>query len=304
MQFRLLFCCWLSIVILWTAGTDAFGQNLTPQSNLPHGRFLKDTAEVGQPVKYSLSFKHDKNIQVVFPDSSHDFAPFEFVRKEFFTTHSDSLQSTDSAIYTVTVFELDSLQHLSLPIYVLLESGDSLTEWTDEDTLLIRNNVKIQENYIADTSFWQIKTEFNYIYWGIGATLLLILLLLANSFLGKPLNRAIKLLIMYQRHKAFGGSFDKLTNQILKNPSAPNLEKAQTLWKKYIEKVDNIPYSTYTTREISQHLPDINLKETLQAIDRYVYGGIQPNNIGEHLGRLQTQANQIYERKRTEIRKS
>ncbi|WP_143083817.1 hypothetical protein [Flexibacter flexilis] len=304
MQLRLVFCCWLSIVTLWAATTDVLGQNLTPQSNLPHGRFLKDTAQVGQPVQYSLSFKHDKNIQVVFPDSSHDFAPFEFVRKAFFTTRSDSLQSMDSAVYTVTTFELDSLQNLSLPIYVLLPSGDSLAEWTDEDTLIIRNSVKIQENLIADTIFWQIKTEFNYIYWGIGATFLLILLLLANSFLGKPLNRAFKLLIMYQRHKAFHGSFDKLTNQILKNPSALGLEKAQTIWKKYIEKVDNIPYSTYTTREINQHLPDTKLKETLQAIDRYVYGGIQPNNIDEHLQRLLKQANAIYELKRSEIRKS
>lgn len=304
MQLRLVFCCWLSIVTLWAATTGALGQNLTPQSNLPHGRFLKDTAQVGQPVEYSLSFRHDKNIQVVFPDSSHDFAPFEFVRKDFFTTHSDSLQSTDSAVYTVTTFELDSLQRLSLPIYVLQESGDSLAEWTDEDTILVHNNVKIQENFLVDTTFWQIKTGFNYIYWGIGATFFLILLLLANSFLGKPLNRAIKLLIMYQRHKAFESSFDRLTTQINKNPTVQSLEKAQTLWKKYIEKVDNIPYSTYTTREISQHLPDTNLKNTLQAIDRYVYGGIQPSNISEHLSCLQKQANSIYEHKRSEIRKS
>jgi hypothetical protein len=285
-------------------GGSLYAQMPEVRKVVPKGYFLKDTVKVGEPVSFAFSLKHPANMQVVFPDSAYDFSPFVFVSKEFFPTRTDSLHSTDSAVYTLSTFELDSLPSLALPAYILLPSGDSLERWSEADTVLLFNNIKVAENFLPSTEPQKVMERFNYPYWGIGVAVVLTLLLFLNGVLGKPLNRAFKLLLMKQKHTAFLKAYDKWTVQVTKSPSAANSEKILTLWKKYIEKVDGVPYSTYTTREIAQYLPDEDLQKTLQTIDRFVYGGIAPEQMDKHLQRLRQQAEIIYETKRNQVKKN
>ena len=100
----------LSIIALFLAGQATMGQVL-----MPEGSFNKDSLKIGENLEYTLSIKYPKNSDVVFPDSLFDFAPFEFTSKVSFPTRSDSIFSFDSAIYSLTTFEIDSLQILRLP---------------------------------------------------------------------------------------------------------------------------------------------------------------------------------------------
>lgn len=300
MRFIVLFCF---SYLFFSNGHHAWAQRDNQYALMPKGHFLSDTIQVGEPVKYAFSLRHQATTQVVLPDSAYDYSPFYFIEKRYFPTRTDSLGSTDSVVYTLATFELDSLPSLALPVYAILPSGDSLERWSLADTLLLLSNDSIQPNYLADTTLRPIDPQFNYLYWSIGIMVIIVLLLLINGFLGKPVNRAFKLLIMYQRHQTFIKLFDRLARQLEGELSANELEKILTIWKKYIEKVDNIPYSTYTTREITQLLPDDDLKITLQAIDRFVYGGIRPEGVKTHIDLLRTQAATIYQAKTATVRK-
>ena len=55
------------------------------------------------------------------------------------------------------------------------------------------------------------------------------------------------------------------------NGDSLNVEKTLVAWKKYLEKLEQKPYSKLTTSEIDKIIEDPELKEQLAIIDRYIY---------------------------------
>lgn len=88
--------------------------NASGQELKPIGFFLKDSVKIGESVPYSLSYKDRKNRPVIFPDSLFNFSPFELLKKEYFDTQSDDINSIDSAVYYLATFEIDTVQSLSI----------------------------------------------------------------------------------------------------------------------------------------------------------------------------------------------
>ncbi|NJM93316.1 MAG: hypothetical protein HC842_00455 [Cytophagales bacterium] len=68
------------LFVLWLCQlSPALGQRIKPQ-----GLFLQDSVMIGQEVAYSLSVRYPSDFVVLFPDSTHTFGAFEWVRKDFF----------------------------------------------------------------------------------------------------------------------------------------------------------------------------------------------------------------------------
>ncbi|WP_192811682.1 hypothetical protein [Pontibacter sp. BAB1700] len=81
----------------------------------PAGSFSKDSVHIGELVRYTLVHRHPAVQEVILPDSTYNFAPFELVRQEFYPTATRAGISTDSTVYTLRTFDTSPVQSLELP---------------------------------------------------------------------------------------------------------------------------------------------------------------------------------------------
>ena len=82
------------------------------QEVVVRGGFFLDSLSVGDETGFFLSATYPSNINVIFPDSTFDYHPFEFNRKRYFATQTTNGKSYDSVIYYLSTFEVDRLQQL------------------------------------------------------------------------------------------------------------------------------------------------------------------------------------------------
>ena len=247
------------------------------QDNQPKGRFLKDSVKIGEAVPYVFSYTDRKNRPVIFPDSLYDFSPFELVDKAYFDTNSDSIFSIDSAVYYLTTFEIDTVQKLSLPIYVVL-SNDSLSVFAPMDSIIL-NQVVLQmpdSVKLEETAFYSpVAMQFNYPYWIITLVVLGILALLTLLIYGNQIRKRIKLYRLKQQLAKFNLSFDEEINGLNNDPTKEKIESVLIFWKTYMERLEKIPYRKLTTKEIIAVQKNSSLEETLKSIDRNIYSPIK-----------------------------
>jgi hypothetical protein len=287
------------------ASTSLYGQQakLPPELKIG-GKFMQDSLKIAEPVVYKLVLVHPAGTQAVFPDSGFNYSPFELLQKTYYPTVTDSLTSTDSVSYSLQTFNIADTLILGLPVYYI-QSGDSVPVYPQPDTIYLQKSIRQPtptDALKAEMEFQKLEPRFNYPYWIIGGIVVGVFLFLVNRFLGKPVQKYIRLLLLLRRHKAFLVSFDRLVNQTIRDKSAKRMEQSLNVWKKHIEKVDGRPFSTFTTKEMVQAIPEEELKITLQTIDRCVYGG---QNDLIRLGvfdELKRQSELFYKRKREEIR--
>jgi hypothetical protein len=88
------------------------------QEPIIQGQFLSDSIRIGEPTPFVLTAAYDTNQDLIFPDSTFDFTPFELSQKLFFPSVLRSDKVFDSAIYYITSFEVDSIQSFSLPVFL------------------------------------------------------------------------------------------------------------------------------------------------------------------------------------------
>src|SRR6187455_220135 len=116
MVMRVMGLC-LSLVLIGGLSTRA-------QEVRVHSGFLVDSLGIGDEGGYFLTARYPSELNILFPDSTYNFAPFEYARKVYYPTKTTNGQSYDSAIYYLSTFEIDKLQSLSLPVF----------QFTDLDT--------------------------------------------------------------------------------------------------------------------------------------------------------------------------
>ncbi len=269
----------------------AFGQEVKPE-----GIFLEDSIKIGEAVNYSLSVKYPLDWDIVFPDSNYNFTPFEINYKDYFFTYSDSLYSYDSAVFNLSTFEIDTIQYLKLPIFVL-SHGDSITVFTDVDSIILEHVVTQIPDSLAlidNTIYKNLSLAFNYPYLIVGIVTFLFISGLILIFFGKDIKRKYLLYKLKKRHEKFIGIFKGI---IIQN----DLDFEYTLftWKKYMEKLDKSPYTKFTTKEIIKTYKDKSLVVALRTIDRAIYGGKDENEIKKRFEDLLSFSDQLY-RKRLE----
>ena len=275
------------------------GQVLTTNAE-----FAKDSLKLGEPIDYSLSIRYPKSIDVVFPDSLYSYAPFEFLDKISFPTRSDSLFSFDSAVYTLTTFEIDSIQILELPIF-LVTDGDSVPIQPGADSIILVHLVESIPDSISmidNTSYANVDLKFNYPFLVVGVTVFTITALVIFMVFGKTIRKKIRLYRIRRMHIRFLERFQSAIRDLTPEEDYRTLEHLLTDWKGYMEKLNKTPYTKLTSREINLINPDKELNESLKNIDRAIYGGLQSEKISGDFDYLRRISEDSYHSRVEEIK--
>lgn len=271
------------------------------------GGFLSDSIKVGEQTAFYLSAKYPSNLTVLFPDSTHDFFPFEFHEKRYFNTESENGLSTDSTIYFLTTFEIDSVLSINLPAYVINDQDCTIYDSSADS---IRMVFTVKENYDSvavdklplkeHTLYQPVNKQFNYVVAGIIGGVLLLLTLIGWIAFGKKIMRHFTAKRMQKRHQEFLEKFNATLSQVQTAFSRANAERALVLWKHYMEQLESKPYTKLTTRETLALSHDEVLGRNLSVLDSAIYGHEQ--SIGEPLTTLRSIANERFTKKLEEVR--
>ena len=291
-----------TLLLLITQKTIAQIPSWTP----PKGKFLSDSVKVGLPVQYALSYRHKATADVFFPDSAYNFAPFEMVKREYFNTVTDQNGSLDSVVYTLISFEVTPVQELSLPVYVRAKR-DCTRVFAPMDYVVLNSIIKANTNIDTlslkkDTRLIPIAQQVNFPLIFLIIIGLLLIIGMVFWFFGKPIRRQVRLFNFKRRYDDFRKLFQRLsrgTEDAKKR--LENIEKAVVLWKKYIERIENKPFTTFTTKEILDNLKDNRLSDALREIDATVYGGVYSNKTIASMQVLQELAEGLYRERRVEL---
>ncbi len=296
----------LTLILVLLTCFYCSGQTPFEKSVKVKGAFLQDSIKVGAKVKFKLMAIHPEGIEIVFPDSGRDYSPFEFVEKEYFTTKTENGVSIDSAVYTLTSFSADSFQSLNLPVWIL-KGKDSVEATGAGDTLIFKSvlpkKVSVDSLSFSPDEFRPLVTpRFNYWFWvPIAAGVLLFIALIWRN-LKRPVQRAIRLFTLYRRHQTFLVNFERLCLLVRREKTPVRMEAVLALWKLYLERLEDIPYSSFTSREILQVLHSDALSRALEESDRWIYGGIVVENPATIFLNLKNLAQERYLVRRNLVR--
>lgn len=267
--------------------------------------FKKDSAKVGEVIPVSLSLYYPKELSIVFPGEEFNFAPFEFQSREYFTTRSDTALSFDSVVYYLSTFEMESTQSLSLPVFIL-SNGDCTAVKSEKDSVALQFIVKEipseQPELKTNLTFHEVPKEFNYPYFLIGLALVFIIIIVVIVFFGRTIQKVAQLFLIQRQKKKFVDRFFAKMSQLSSNKAGVSTEEVLGIWKAYMEKLERVPYTKMTTREISKMHFDETLKQTLRDIDKNIYGAFKMENVFGHFEMLMTFAMQRYDNKVQEIK--
>lgn len=258
-------------LLFWVLALPLYGQEV-----IPHGHFHKDSVKIGESLPYSLWVRYPKNNDLAFPDSLFDFSPFELEKRDYFNTKSDSLVSLDSVVYYFTTFEIDTVQYLTLPVY-LINEYDSTTLYTSTDSVILEHVVSVLPDSVAvlvNTDYQKVPLAFNYPYFTIGVIIFLLVALTIFLVFGKRIRQTIRVYWLTKRHKQFVSSLDDL---LADQPI--EVERTLSAWKKYLEKLLSQPYTKLTSKEIVALGQQPEIASHLKIIDAHIYGGNKSTDI-------------------------
>ncbi len=287
------------LIILFFNINLALAQNIEPK-----GSFIQDKIKIGEEISYALSIRYNKNLNILFPDSTYNFGTFEYSSRTYFKTKSDDSQSFDSVIYRLSTFEIDSVQFLQLPVYIL-NDDDSLAIYSTIDSIhLVRVINEIPENpeLKANTDLIHIKKQFNYPYFLIGFGVLTFLAFIGVLFFGKQLAKAWKIYRMNRTHKKFIERFFNLMRDISSNNPNKSPEHVLAVWKRYMERLEQKPISKLTTKEILVLHNNGHLKDNLRLIDRSIYADEKGSDLFASFEYLMKFSIEIFHQNITEIK--
>ncbi len=291
-------CCYTIIAILFfSAGTFA-------QKNTPVGEFITDSADIGRPIYFSLSVRHNPSKEIFFPDSLSNFAPFEFVNKQIFNSKTSDGVTLDSAIYQLVSFSISPVQYLSLPIYAF-NKKDCTALFSKPDTLFLKWSnlaiIKNQKDFESDSELIPLSDEFNF-------SILLAILAISIGLtaviywvFGEDIYKQWQLLKLQRRHLEYLRSFNRLLKNTSEKQSIKDAEKAIIIWKNYLEKLEKRPFATFTTREIIDSMPDPILAEALRNLDGMIYGQVKSSKMHDFLEVLKDGGTKMYRNRRRQI---
>ncbi len=264
-------------------------------SQNPVLQFKADSVSLGEPVEVLVYYKHKPNIELVFPDSNYHYGQFEFVSKKYFPTATVEGESMDSVLYTLRTFQDSTVYFLRLPV-TLFFSKDTIRELSNEDSIFFRpvivafsDTLKLRSN----TELLPVTREFNYLIAVIGGGIVAIILAIIYLFFGKKLLQVVKRYRMKVSHRNFLKAYDGLldANEL----SIKAMENALSLWKKYLQSLEEKPYTTFTSAEIAKNLNKEYLKKNLQSIDAAIYGGRTLSLATEDFAELRRVAISLYQ---------
>ncbi|WP_299757288.1 hypothetical protein [uncultured Pontibacter sp.] len=250
----------------------------------PKGYFNRDTIRLGELVQFTLLHRHPDTLEVILPAANYNFAPFELVRNDFYPTSTKAGVSTDSAVYTLRTFETDTLQQLALPVYILREQ-DTLSLFTDVNAVHLKQLVKtVQEPLvvISSTALAPVEERFNWPIMLLWVVTVVAVVSLIWLLFGQSIKRRYKLYRLRKDHVYFASRFNSHKDRFQKSGVQASLEKAVTLWKNYLTKLERSGINSFTTKEIVEfYEDDEEVNTALRICDKAIYGNLQTESEGE-----------------------
>lgn len=260
----------LLVIFLQLTGT-AQAQQVQP----PVGSFNRDTIRIGEVLRYTLVHRHAATQEVILPDTSYNFHPFELVGQTYYPTTTRAGISTDSTVYLLRTFEMEPVQQLALPAFVL-HGQDTLQVYSQADSVVLRQLVySVQEPLIlhTQTELAPVEERFNWpivLLWVVTVAALLALVWL---IFGQAIKTKYQLYRLRKDHLYFNSRYNSHVDRFVKSGSSNSMEKAVALWKNYLTKLESRAINSFTTKEIVEYYNDdeqVNL--ALRFCDKAIYG--------------------------------
>ncbi|VXD12993.1 hypothetical protein [Marinoscillum sp. 108] len=240
------------------------------------GGFIEDSLKIGEDIHYWVSAEYPDHLELIFPDTTYNFSPFEFSGKEYFPSIIKTDRAFDSAVYTLQSYEIDPIQSLSIPVFILKPTGDSTRIDAGLDSIFFKQLLEVVTDTTSlktNLAYQNVPTQFNFPLLWIILGVLMVLTLATYLIFGKKIRKTIRLRKLKKDFIAFS---EHLTMDIRSLKEAPNqkiAEHALTEWKNFLERLEQRPFSKLTTKEIMALEYTGELNGTLKNIDRCVYGG-------------------------------
>lgn len=233
--------------------------------------FKEESVKIGDSITLISTLKYPKNIEIIQPDSSYKFIPFEFLDKIVFESSSSNNIIFDSTIYILQTFELDSIQSIYLKSYII-NTSDSLEILSNTDkirtiSLVNEKNSKTKTNTLLE----KINSIFNSKKFLIITGVIFSVLVLIYLLFRKKINKYFKIKRIKSETDFFKNEFDTNLSSYLNTNDIKFLENLLLKWKRFMEKLSKKPYSSSTSSEISLFNKNIKIIKTLKEIDKCIY---------------------------------
>ncbi len=269
------------------------------------GGFFEDSLLIGKDVNYWIAATYPSNLEMVFPDSLFDFSPFEYSSKTYFPSQltADGL-AYDSTIYQIQSFEIDPVQYVQLPT-IILNGEDSTIINTPLDSIyltefapIVTDSTELKTNLDYQT----VDTQFNYplFYYILGGLFLVVILL--GAIFGRKIIKWYRLRRLRKRFEEFIEIFREHIKKLKVDPNPSLTEQTLILWKKYQERLDGVPFSVLTTKEILKESFTQELELPLKSIDRVVYGKKVQEDIYQEFHQMEEFTQHRYSKKLEEMK--
>lgn len=249
------------------------------QDVLVRSGFFLDSIKIGDQTGFYLTAEYPSDLNILFPDSTFSFTPFEYEKRIYFPTKTTSGKSYDSVIYYLSTFEIEPVQSLSLPVFQL-NPMDCTSFLSPRDTILLTELVKNLPDTVTaqnlplkeNTAYQNVPYLFNYPILLIVIGTLLVVVVVVWIIYGKRIRKHFRLKKMKKAHQAFLESYSSQVEIIKGAFSTITTESALSLWKKYMEQLEARPYTKLTTKETTKMENNESLGKYLHMIDRAIYG--------------------------------
>lgn len=247
------------------------------QVSKPIGTFSRDTIKLGELVQYTLVHRHPATQEVILPDAKYNFSPFELVRQDFYPTVTRANLSTDSTVYTLRTFETAGIQKLALPV-TILQGQDTLQLLADTSMVVLHQLVKDVREPLAlktETELVPVEERFNWpmlLLWVFVSILLLSLIWL---LFGQPIKIKYRLYRLHKDYAYFTTRYNAHVDRYVKSGYSQSMEKAVSLWKNYLTKLEQSAINSFTTKEIVEfYQDDEEVNTALRLCDKAIYGNL------------------------------
>ena len=193
------------------------------------------------------SFRYPLNWKWYSLAEDHPFRPFEYIDRTFIPTRTDSTSSYDSVVYTLMTFELDSLQSLALPIYVIEaneEKGeaDSIAIFTAVDSVYLQQLITQLPDSLTSRRIlpiWMFHCNLTiptYLSVWVSWPIVLIVYLV----FGEKIRKYLKLRRLRKTINALASSLLSKLKSSVSRPTSSN-QNIHCLWKRYMERLERTP---------------------------------------------------------------
>lgn len=254
------------VILIFIFSSQLFSQEINYQIY-----FLEKDIKIGDSIKLVSIINYPKEIELIQPDSSFKFFPFSFVKKENFESKLNERIISDSSLYILRSFEIDSIQSIRLNSFIL-NGKDCLEISSNYDTVYFKSLVNNTDQKVKkNMSFYEILSIINTNKLLIYSIVFICLILAVYLLFRKKIIAYFRKRKVLKSHALFNKEFEKIKKQFKTNADKNNLEKIILIWKRYIEKLTSIPYSSMTTKEIIDFFDNENLIKSLKYIDEMIY---------------------------------